>query len=151
MHERPYAEKKAAGLATGGLSLELVKGSAESIPFESSSFDAVLCTLTLCSVECPEQALREVQRVLKSGGAFIFVEHVCASKAPATRAAQTVFNPLHGLFADGCHLYRDTADLIRNVGTQFESIDIDTFIADMGMGYYGALMSHQISGIAIKR
>jgi SAM-dependent methyltransferase len=145
----PYVRRKVEGLATRGISLRLLQGSAEAIPCESESFDVVLCTLTLCSVTRPEQALREIQRVLKPGGSFLFVEHVCASGEPLLRAAQTILSPLQVLLADGCHLNRDTAALIRKVGTDFDTIDIENFTVDLGVD--GALISRQISGIATKR
>ena len=46
--------------------------------FESDSFDAVVVTLVLCTVSSVEDTLREIRRVLKSGGVFYFLEHVRA-------------------------------------------------------------------------
>lgn len=50
------------------------------MPFHADHFDAVVCTLTLCTV--PQQdvpaLLREVRRVLKPGGRYHFLEHVLA-------------------------------------------------------------------------
>jgi SAM-dependent methyltransferase len=47
----------------------------ERLPFEDSRFDCAVSTFTLCSIEDVAQALREVYRVLKSGGKFLFLEH----------------------------------------------------------------------------
>ena len=63
--------------AAGGVpfSLEFVEGSAEAIPFDAASFDSVLTTWTLCSIPDASAALGEMRRVLKPGGALIFMEH----------------------------------------------------------------------------
>ena len=42
---------------------ELLRGSAEELPFESSSFDVVLCTEVLEHTQYPERVLRELARV----------------------------------------------------------------------------------------
>ncbi len=45
--------------------VELLLASAEDLPFEEDSFDAVVGTLVFCTISDPRQALREVRRVLK--------------------------------------------------------------------------------------
>ena len=47
--------------------------------FQDNSFDVVIETLVLCSVNDVDQSLREIHRVLKPGGIFCFLDHV---KAP---------------------------------------------------------------------
>ena len=47
----------------------------ERLPFADSMFDCVVSTWTLCSIERVDQSLREVYRVLKAGGQFLFLEH----------------------------------------------------------------------------
>jgi SAM-dependent methyltransferase len=59
-----------------GASLRIVHGAAEALPLPSNSADAVVCTLTLCSVSNPAAALAEIKRVLKPGAPFLFIEHV---------------------------------------------------------------------------
>jgi SAM-dependent methyltransferase len=145
-----YAQRRADGLVTRGLRLELVQGTAERIPFDDSSFDAVVCTLTFCSVRDPERVLLEIQRVLRPRGVFVFIEHVRADEDPLLRAAQTLLTPLQVLLADGCHLARPTAALIRKFGSDFDSIAIEDFQVPE-LGVEGALISKQISGVAVKR
>ena len=48
---------------------------AKNIPLEDNSCDTVLSTYTLCSIPNLEQALKEIGRVLKPGGQFLFCEH----------------------------------------------------------------------------
>lgn len=67
------------------LSVVVEDGTAEALPFNAGSFDCVVCTFTLCSVQNPAQALAEARRVLKPGGRFLFCEHGLAPEAGVAR------------------------------------------------------------------
>jgi ubiquinone/menaquinone biosynthesis C-methylase UbiE len=84
------------------------------------SQDAVVCTLVLCSVPEPEAVLREVVRVLRPGGRFVYLEHVAAWDNPGRLRWQHTLEPAWRLVADGCHLTRRTGDLIRAAGLVVE-------------------------------
>ncbi len=51
--------------------IDTVLGCAEKLPFDASHFDTVFMITSLCFAQDPDQALREVQRVLKANGALI--------------------------------------------------------------------------------
>uniref|UniRef100_U3CZ96 Methyltransferase-like protein 7A n=1 Tax=Callithrix jacchus TaxID=9483 RepID=U3CZ96_CALJA len=72
------------------------------------SMDVVVCTLVLCSVENQEHILREVRRVLRSGGAFYFMEHVAAERSTWNSFWQQVLDPAWYLLFDGCNLTRES-------------------------------------------
>ena len=55
--------------------VSFLNGSAEAIPLPDKSIDTVVTTWTLCSIPEVERALAEVRRILRPGGAFLFVEH----------------------------------------------------------------------------
>ncbi|XP_072308893.1 thiol S-methyltransferase TMT1A-like [Eucyclogobius newberryi] len=75
---------------------------------EDGSVDVVVCTLVLCSVRDVRKVLQEVRRVLKSGGAFFFLEHVASSTSSWLRVLQLVLDPLWSRLGEGCTLTRAT-------------------------------------------
>ena len=107
-----------------GLPVELLQLSAEELPVQSGSFDTVICTYTLCSVSSPDQALREMRRVLRPGGKLLFAEHGLAPDAPVAKW-QARLEPYWSRIAGGCHLTRDVPRLLADAG----------FSADMEAGY----------------
>jgi SAM-dependent methyltransferase len=122
--------------------LRIAHGVAEALPLESASADAVVCTLTLCSVADPARAVAEIRRVLKPGAPFVFVEHVLSEDDPKLAAQQISLNSLQVAMADGCHLDRKTLDVIEAAGfASFEAVERFTL---PGFG----LISSQVSGIA---
>ncbi|XP_063997661.1 thiol S-methyltransferase TMT1A-like [Pogoniulus pusillus] len=73
----------------------------------SSSVDAVVGTLVLCSVGSVDQTLKEVLRVLRPGGAFYFFEHVAADPSSWKYFWQQVCFPTWKLIFCGCCLTRE--------------------------------------------
>jgi len=99
----------------------------ESIPLPDASADAVLCTWALCTIPHPEQALREMARVLKPGGELHFVEHGRAPDEGVLRWQQRL-NPVQKRIAGGCHLDRDIPALLERGG--FRVTELDRFYVD---------------------
>ena len=102
--------------------VSLSQARAEELPFADESFDAVVGTLTFCSIGDPEHALREVRRVLKPGGAFRLVEHVRV-KNRLIASAQDALTPLWKQVAGNCHLNRDTAQMIERAGFRVRAVN----------------------------
>lgn len=126
-------------------SLQWIQGTAESLPLPANSQDAVVCTLVLCSVDSVEQSLLEVQRVLKPGGWFLWIEHTIAPPSKQLkRLSQVVLSPLQMLLADGCRLTRDPLPLISRSG--FEVVEAERFEVE-GMG----LIAPHVAGLARKK
>jgi ubiquinone/menaquinone biosynthesis C-methylase UbiE len=99
--------------------VEVVQAPAEALPFPDASFDTVALTLVLCTVPDPDTALREIARVLRPGGRFLFLEHVRA-ESPALARWQ---DRLHGpwlTFGHGCHCNRDTGAAIERSPLRIE-------------------------------
>lgn len=104
----PSDELRAFALAAErpeGLKVDIQKGTAEALPFDDHSFDCVVCTFTLCSVQSPAAALAEAKRVLKPGGRFLYCEHGLAPD-PGVARWQGRLEPMWKAIAGGCHLTR---------------------------------------------
>jgi ubiquinone/menaquinone biosynthesis C-methylase UbiE len=91
---------------------ELVQTGAEELPFDDGSFDTVVCTYVLCTVDDPRRALEEIGRVLAPGGRYLFMEHVHAGEGTLLGRFQDAVEGLHTVVAAGCHPNRRTAELI---------------------------------------
>ena len=87
----------------------------ERLPFADARFDAVVCTLVLCSVEDPARALAEIRRVLRPDGQLVFLEHVAAHDH-GRRAWQGRIEPFWRRIAGNCHLTRETGETLRAAG-----------------------------------
>jgi ubiquinone/menaquinone biosynthesis C-methylase UbiE len=98
--------------------------SAEKLPFENESLDAVVSTFTLCSIPEVDSALQEVHRVLKPRGRIYFLEHGLAPE-PKVQKRQRRYTPLQKMIAGGCHLDRDITGLIDHAG--FKLVDLKKF------------------------
>ena len=83
----------------------------EQLPFADGSFDCVVSTFTLCSVQDANRVVAEAFRVLRPGGHFLFLEHGL-SLDPAIQRWQRRLNRLQMVLGDGCRLDRHMADLI---------------------------------------
>ena len=111
--ERAMARKLEQRLRELARGAQIVEAEAESLPFPDGSFDAVVCTLVLCNVGNPQSALREMRRVLRPGGSFLFLEHV-RSDDPRTARLQDRINPVWRFVANGCNCNRPTLSLIED-------------------------------------
>ncbi len=83
-------------------------------------FDAVVCSLVLCSVAEPDSVLRQIFSLLRPGGELRYLEHV-ASKGPRGRLQQFVdVTTLWPRLAGNCHAHRHTERAIRAAGFEID-------------------------------
>lgn len=112
----PYLEREAK---QHGLSnIELNQGTAEKLPVEDESIDTVVSTHVLCSVTDLDRSLQEIQRILKPGGNFIFIEHVAEKCDTWTRRIQDGIEPIWKTLFDNCHPNRETWNNIQQLGLE---------------------------------
>lgn len=95
---------------------------AEAIAASDASFDTVLSTLVLCSVRDLDAALREVARVLKPDGQFLFLEHV-RNPSPMGGIAQRAVEPAWKRVGGGCHLTRDVVPALQRSPLEVISVE----------------------------
>lgn len=98
-------EDSRRGCAERGISADLRDGVGEDIPFAAASFDTVVTTFTLCSVQDSARVLSEIRRVLRPGGTALFLEHGRAPDA-SVQAWQRRIEPVWKRIGGGCHLTR---------------------------------------------
>ena len=95
--------------------VELLNCDADRLPLGDAVVDTVVVTWSLCSIANAAEALREMRRVLKPGGALIFVEHGLSPDA-GIRKWQNRLTPFWRRFTGGCQLNRKMDDLVRDAG-----------------------------------
>jgi ubiquinone/menaquinone biosynthesis C-methylase UbiE len=109
-------------IAAAPFPVRLQHVAAETLPYDDRSFDFVVSTWTLCTIPDPAKALKEVRRVLKPDGAFLFLEH---GRSDNERVAkwQDRLNPIQRVIACGCNLNRRIDRLISEAGFNVEMLD----------------------------
>lgn len=117
MHPRAIRRSKCACIP-----VDMKTISAERLPFESASFDCVVCTYTLCTVTDPVAVLLEIRRVLRPNGKLLLAEHGLAPD-PAVARWQFRLEPYWSKIAGGCHLTRDVSKLLEEAGFTTATID----------------------------
>jgi len=95
---------------------------AASLPYDNRSFDFVVSTWTLCTIPDPVKALREVRRVLKPDGVFLFLEHGRSEDATVS-AWQDRLNPIQNIIGCGCNLNRRIDQLIAQAGLKIMTLE----------------------------
>jgi ubiquinone/menaquinone biosynthesis C-methylase UbiE len=101
--------------------VKLLEASAETVPLDDASIDTVVTTWTLCTIPDAPRALSELRRVLRPGGALLFVEH---GRAPEFGVArwQDRLDPMWRRLAGGCHLNRKIDELISGSGFRIDAL-----------------------------
>jgi SAM-dependent methyltransferase len=97
----------------------VVAAGAEALPFADASFDTVVSTLVLCTVQDLDAALAEVRRVLAPGGRLLLIEHVRASSSRLERWQDRLAGPW-GAFADGCRCNQPTVERLEAAGLRVD-------------------------------
>ncbi len=110
------------------LRARVVEAPAESLPFADGSVDTVVSTFVLCTVETPEVALREIVRVLRPDGQFLFLEHVRSRSKRLASWQDRLAGPWRR-FARGCRCNRATAELIASSGLVLDDVHDESWRA----------------------
>jgi len=136
----PYLRQEAE--RRGLKDIELYGQQAEQLPVADGSLDAVVSTYVQCSVTDLDTTLKDIQRVLKPGGKFVFMEHVVATDGTCTRAVQDSITPIWKTVFDHCHPNRETWENLEKAG--FATVDYQTFRLSI------PVVSPHIAGVATR-
>lgn len=98
-----------------GIDFDIKEGVAENLPFADESFDTVLATFTLCSVQDQAQSLAEARRVLKPDGQLLFCEHGAAPDIDVAKWQRRI-EPVWKRIGGGCHLTRPVTAAVAQAG-----------------------------------
>jgi ubiquinone/menaquinone biosynthesis C-methylase UbiE len=118
VHMCKRLERRAHAVAPSAL---VLRAPAEDLPFEDGTFDTVVSTLVLCGVDDQPRAMREIRRVLRPGGRFLFFEHVRADDASVARKQDKMNRINRAVVCCDCN--RPTLDTI--VAAGFEVIELE--------------------------
>ncbi|HRR56626.1 MAG TPA: class I SAM-dependent methyltransferase [Acidobacteriota bacterium] len=142
--------KHSAGERDFQFPVALIQGDGAQLPFADAQFDAVVCTLVLCSVRKPAAVLGELARVLRPGGTFLFLEHI---RGEGRRARwQDLAAPVWSWIGCGCRPNRRTLHVIRQIGFRLEDCEwFDPFVkVGRWTKPFGLLLTPFVAGSAVK-
>jgi ubiquinone/menaquinone biosynthesis C-methylase UbiE len=128
---RKLAAKRAAACP---VPIDYIGTDAQTLPADDASVDSVLSTWTLCTIPDASQALAEIRRVLRPGGALHFIEHGLAPDPPVARLQQRLTPFQHRAFG-GCHLNRRIDQLVAAAGLELTRIDTYYMKGPRALGY----------------
>jgi SAM-dependent methyltransferase len=114
--ERRLAELAKEAAAAAPVPVTVTASTIESLD-TGDPFDAVVCSLVLCSVEDPEHVVRQLHSLLKPGGELRYLEHVASSGA-RERLQKIADATLWPRIAGNCHTHRHTEQTIVGAGFQ---------------------------------
>ena len=105
------ARRRAAEI---GRTVDLQEGDAHQLSFGDSTFDTVVCTLSLCNIPDVERSLSEMHRVLRPGGRLVLVDHVRSTSRPVLWLQKLI--ELGSLRFVGDHMTRRPAEQVERHG-----------------------------------
>ena len=117
----PGVEKLARQrMSAATMPVEFQIGSGESLPFKDGSFDTVVTTLTLCTIDDVETALREARRMLASDGRYVLFEHGLSDEGKVQKW-QRRLNGINMKMLGHCRVNRPISKLVTDAGFKFQN------------------------------
>jgi SAM-dependent methyltransferase len=117
--EPRLAARARAAVVNAPVSVVVVGQTAEEFAGEAP-FDAVVCSLVLCSVSDPDKVLQRLQSLLRPGGELRYLEHI-ASTGARGRLQQFVDATFWPRLLGNCHTHRHTERSIVNAGFEVDT------------------------------
>ena len=112
--ERRLAALARVAAATAQIPVTVDTGTVEKFA-DAGEFDAVVCSLVLCSVDDPEKVVSQLHSLLRPGGQLHYLEHI-AGIGPRARLQKFADATLWPRIAGNCHTHRHTEETIAGAG-----------------------------------
>lgn len=113
------------------IDLEIAGYDLREAQIKDESIDAVVSTLTLCSVDDAAGLVAEIKRILRPGGKLLLLEHVAAAEGTAAwRIGKIVRRPWAAI-GDGCDMLAPTGRIVEQAGFS----TLDTHSEPFGPGF----------------
>ena len=121
----------------------LIESTLDAAQLDPASFDTIVCSLVLCTVDDLDATLRRIDALLAPGGQLLALEHV---RGTGWRARlQDASTPVWRHVAAGCHANRDPIDAMRRGG--FAVTDCDRFTMHRGL----PIVAPHVSAVAVRK
>lgn len=101
--------------------VQVVDGTAATLPVADGSIDTIVSTLVLCSVPDPQAAIAELRRALAPDGQLLLIEHVAGHGR--TGRLQRAIDPAWRIVGRGCRLVRDTRGALERGGFDTAAVE----------------------------
>jgi ubiquinone/menaquinone biosynthesis C-methylase UbiE len=132
--------KKRISSTLPNIPTKLLQMDASKLSFDNESFDTVIDTFSLCVIENPLIALKEMARVVKPDGKIILVENMKSSNT-IVGMIQDLTEPLITENSKGCRWNIDIDRLTNSVGLQIMS-KTSTALGTLGLNIYTKAMTN---------
>ena len=113
--------------AEHGVDLELSHLDLRDAALPSDSYDTVISTLVLCSVDEPAAMVAEILRVLRPGGRFLFLEHIAPPRGTVASVIARVVRRPWAAFGDHCNVMAKTHEIIAEAGFSSTDARVEAF------------------------
>ena len=117
--ERRLAARARVAAAAAAVPVVVIASTVEAFS-DGEPFDAVVCSLVLCSVRDAAGVLQRLYSLLRPGGELRYLEHV-ASAGARGRFQQFVDATLWPRLFGNCHTHRDTERVILDAGFEVDA------------------------------
>ena len=109
------------------ITADLIEADVQALPFPDDSFDTAVATFLFCSVPDPVLGLKELRRVLASGGQLLLLEHMLSHK-PFLETPMHLFNPV-AVRMTGANIDRETVENVHRAG--FDEVQTEDLWLDI--------------------
>ena len=122
--------------------VDFVISKAEELQFNDNTFDTVLITYTMCTVDDVSASLMQIKRVLKSDGQLLFCEHGLAPDEKIVKW-QNRINKFWPTISGGCNINKNIPHLIGEAGftiSNMEQMYLPKTPKILGYNYWGTAL-----------